>query len=143
MSCGPRAVNAVRPEDGCGVCGAADEESSEGEAESGARKIVKAPDPKKPSAEAVAEHDITHLPYRNWCPHCVRGRGKEIPHRRTDEKPNMFEVHMDFAFLGEENEPGGTLPMLVVKERSTKRVCPLLCRGRQIASSLQKGGWPS
>ena len=27
----------------------------------------------KPSAEEVAAHMISHMPYRDWCPHCVRG----------------------------------------------------------------------
>ena len=29
----------------------------------------------------------------------------------------MFEVHMDFAFLGREDDPQRTVPVLVVKER--------------------------
>ena len=60
------------------------------------------------------------MPFRNWCRHCVRGRGKEMPHRKIKEELMMPEIHMDFAFLGEENEPGNTLPVLVVKERSTR-----------------------
>lgn len=32
-------------------------------------------DPAPPSAADVAEHRVTHMPYRNWCPHCVDGRG--------------------------------------------------------------------
>ncbi len=45
--------------------------------ENGQRKIKKMLDPKLPTAEEVRQHDITHMPYRNWCPHCVRGRGEE------------------------------------------------------------------
>ena len=26
------------------------------------------------SAKEVADHNLTHLPYRNWCPHCVTGK---------------------------------------------------------------------
>ena len=32
----------------------------------------------------------------------------------------MCEVHMDFAFLGHENDPQRTVPVLVVKERTSK-----------------------
>jgi hypothetical protein len=28
-------------------------------------------DPKKPSAEEVAKHELFHLPYRSWCDVCV------------------------------------------------------------------------
>ena len=32
-------------------------------------------DPAMPSAADVAEHRVTHMPYRSWCKHCVAGRG--------------------------------------------------------------------
>jgi len=28
-------------------------------------------DPRLPTEEEVAHHELTHLPYRNWCPVCV------------------------------------------------------------------------
>ena len=31
----------------------------------------------------------------------------------------MCEVHMDFAFLGRENDPQRTVPVLVVQERTS------------------------
>ena len=36
-------------------------------------------DPGAPSAEEVARHSATHLPYRSWCKHCVNGRGGSPP----------------------------------------------------------------
>ena len=36
--------------------------------------------PREPSQEEVDEHNVNHLPYRSWCRHCVRGRGKNQPH---------------------------------------------------------------
>ena len=61
------------------------EEAGEGEGELkveeacdlGRRILVKVADPKLPSAEEVAEHELTHLPYRSWCSHCVRGQGED------------------------------------------------------------------
>ena len=40
--------------------------------------------PQRPSAEAVAAHMLTHMPYAAWCKHCVAGRGHEDPHPRVD-----------------------------------------------------------
>ena len=37
-------------------------------------------DPCMPTAEEVKRHYLTHVPYRSWCPHCVKGRGKEMAH---------------------------------------------------------------
>ncbi len=39
------------------------------EPESGARMPMKMADLKLPSALEVAEHEMTHVPYRSWCKH--------------------------------------------------------------------------
>ena len=36
--------------------------------------------PKGPRQKARAEHEATHIPYRDWCRRCVRGRAKNSPH---------------------------------------------------------------
>ena len=51
--------------------------------ETGPRVPVKAADPKLPTPEEVDTHNLTHLPCRSWCPHCVRGKGKTMDHRRA------------------------------------------------------------
>ena len=38
-------------------------------------------DPRLPTEEEVAHHELTHLPYRNWCPACVKAKGKDLDHR--------------------------------------------------------------
>ena len=38
--------------------------------------------PYKPSPKEIAEHNLTHLNFRDWCPTCVQGRGVSDPHRR-------------------------------------------------------------
>eukprot|EP00971_Amphidinium_carterae_P101974 2018731-Amphidinium_carterae.1 len=30
----------------------------------------------------IEEHNITHLPYRNWCKHCVQGKSRSQHHQR-------------------------------------------------------------
>ena len=52
-------------------------EGDEDEKVYGVRKPEKKQDPREPSAEERSEHEKTHLPFRSWCRHCVRGRGKE------------------------------------------------------------------
>ena len=39
------------------------------------------PAPPQPSKEEKARHDLTHINYRSWCPHCVFGRRNNTPHR--------------------------------------------------------------
>ena len=38
-------------------------------------------DPRLPTEEEVANHELTHLPYRNWCPACVKAKGKDLDHK--------------------------------------------------------------
>lgn len=46
----------------------------EADNEAGVRRTVRLHDPKLPKKEEVDEHYLTHLPFRRWCQHCVRGR---------------------------------------------------------------------
>ena len=77
-------------------------------------------DPEEPSAEERREHELTHLPYRSWCKHCVGGRGKEAPHKKQDGQGELPELHLDYAFMGNEGEAGKTITMLVARERRTR-----------------------
>ena len=74
--------------------------------EYGMRETKNIKDPKKPSVEESEEHSKTHLPYRGWCRHCVRWRGRALPQR-------VGENHYDFALLGKEGEPGCMMPVMV------------------------------
>ena len=89
------------------------------DADTGARKLMFVHDPKLPSLREREEHQLTHLPYRSWCSHCVSGKGKEAPRRRGGDLPCVPEVHLDFMFMGDENG-GKTLTYLVAKERITR-----------------------
>ena len=48
------------------------------------------PTPTAPSSTEVLLHNLTHLPYRTWCKHCVQGKGKEQQHRKlTSRTPTV------------------------------------------------------
>ena len=42
---------------------------------------VGAPEPPQPSKAEVARHNLTHINYRTWCPHCVMARRPAAQHR--------------------------------------------------------------
>ena len=48
--------------------------------------------PKVPSRAEREEHDAWHLPYRSWCKHCVRGRGRNLPHETSKDKDRDADV---------------------------------------------------
>ena len=59
--------------------------------EMGRCKFTKLHDPKLPSEMGVKEHYCSgHMPYRSWCHHCVRGRGRERDHERKGDFPSNF-----------------------------------------------------
>ena len=67
------------------------------------REIRRLIDPRKPTKEEVDEHELTHVPYRNWCPICVMAKGKESDHRNSSEGPSgMSEYSFDYCFPGDE-----------------------------------------
>ena len=57
--------------------------------------------PRKPSEKEVEDHNRTHLPYRNWCPLCVRAKGKDMDHRKAVEgERGLAEYSFDYCFPG-------------------------------------------
>ena len=46
------------------------------------QKPVPLPAPMVPSKADVELHNLTHLPYRSWCPHCVAARRPNSHHRK-------------------------------------------------------------
>ena len=122
--------------------GADGEQEEEGADESTEkREVVKMADPREPTEEERREHNLTHLPFRSWCPHCVRGRGREADRRKYKEQAEgLHELHVDFMQMGKENQPRQTLTILVVKERRTKMlmatVVPSKSTGRFVAERV-------
>ena len=43
-----------------------------------------------------------------------------MPHRWLQDEPGVPELHADLCFLGEENDPGNTVPVFVMRERTTR-----------------------
>jgi len=76
-------------------------------------------DPKLPSQEMVDRHYLSgHLPYRDWCPICVRAKGKVLDHQKDDGgERKLPEYSWDYCFPGD--ELGFKWTVLVGKERLT------------------------
>ena len=73
-------------------------------------------DPGKPRKQEVEDHNRTHIPYRNWCPVCVKARGKDTDHRaEVGKERDLSEYSFDYCFPGDEF--GFKLTVLVGRER--------------------------
>ena len=71
--------------------GGEDESMREG-AEEGRRPMFRKSE-NQPSSQEVQEHMKTHIPYRSWCAHCVRGRGRNDPHRSGGGGEDQVIIH--------------------------------------------------
>ena len=59
------------------------------------------PEPRVPMRAHISSHNITHMPYRSWCKHCVAARRRNNPHlRSTDpsQRSNPLLV-ADYCFV--------------------------------------------
>ena len=96
------------------------------------RYMKKVINPCLPTRAEIEEHEMTHLPFRNWCRHCIMGRGTERGHFRTERDPGAIpEVHVDYCFpcgtgmkprtsREKASEAAGSMTVLVMRDRDTR-----------------------
>ena len=69
-----------------------------------AREVRAPPIPDTPSREQVRAHRLTHRPFRSWCPHCIRGKGRSDPHKQSSQKnveSEIPKIASDYFFVGQ------------------------------------------
>ena len=123
---GTQGANSVRPKSGGewqvqgvenGETGIAEDIDAEVDEET--REPKKVHNPVLPSRAEMEQHMLTHVPFRSWCEHCVKGRGEGMRHQKVEDVPEQTEVHLDFCFMGDEGQEK-KLSILAVRERQTK-----------------------
>ena len=121
---------------GAEACADVDVDENGGEA----RELTKLHNPSMPSRAERENHNLTHLPFRSWCDHCVRGRGEGAPHFRAGESEGGHELHMDFCFMGEQADQR-KMTILVARERRTRMtlasVAPSKAHNEFLAGRIQ------
>ena len=75
--------------------GKQDAQEENSDSEEASRPKTRAP-PVKPSAIEVENHMVTHLPFRDWCPHCVRGKSGSKVHKANPGKHEIPIVAVDY-----------------------------------------------
>ena len=78
--------------------------------------------PREPTRQEVDEHNITHLPFRSWCPCCTTVKAKHWPHRRSPDAEGAEEAapsnHMDYWFMRDDEVDENVT--VINKEKNTK-----------------------
>lgn len=116
------------------------------------------PDPGAPSRQEILEHELTHVPFRSWCPHCVAGRAKSMKHalEKWSEETKIPVIGSDYCFMNKTDEDFmdiSSLKIMVAKDRRSKCVfaLPVPAKGiddeefgtRQLIKSLDFLGYSS
>ena len=67
-----------------------------------AKRATGIPAPQQPTEQERLEHELTHLPYRNWCPVCVQSKGRQNNHPKQTTKEPVIQVDVTYyKSLGE------------------------------------------
>ena len=58
-------------------------------------------DPTAPTRQERLRHELTHVPFRPWCPECVAGQAADNPHRsqHKDDDDGIIKVSVDYGFV--------------------------------------------
>ena len=56
----------------------------------------------------ILAHEVHHADYREWCDHCVAGKGVSRKHSASDKevRSDAAEFSLDYAFMAEEGAVG-------------------------------------
>ena len=117
-------MGGMRQEGSDGIDGMSEDERQEPEceAEEEGKEPKVARDPGAPTAAEIAKHALTHWPYRSWCAHCVRGRGRCRQHKTaTNSDRSIPVIAADYCFIGGEKAANES-PVLVMVDTDTGMV---------------------
>ena len=116
--------NRIRPKVNETLANEEDVEPSDKEEEESeeARKIARQKTIYKPTREEWDEHMRTHIPFRRWCPFCVKGKCKNNPH---GQRVKSSEQVISFDYMGpkskdDKSDKIDSLPIIVGSDRKHK-----------------------
>ena len=90
--------------------------------------------PNTPTKAMVLAHEVHHADYREWCDHCVAGKGVSHRHRASErDDSECAEFSIDYAFMTADGQVGykedldekslsGASPVLVGYDHRSKGV---------------------
>lgn len=85
-----------------------EEKNKEGDEES---EEVRRPkilrNPEEPTTKEREDHMKVYIPYRTWCRICVKGRGRDRPHRTVIRNElGISIIGIDYFFISDEDDVG-------------------------------------
>ena len=90
-------------------------------------------DPGDPTTKERGDHNATHIPFRSWCPICVKAKGREEAHRygRGKERICKASISFDYKTFGQEDGRGDKATAIVYKDDHTKMIFDMFASERE------------
>ena len=98
--------------------------------------------PREPSREERLLHEMTHLPYRSWCDHCVACKARADPQRLLDTAPeerrSIPTIEVDYAF-GKIETDKPTITVLLAIDTQSKMLAsyPVESKGADLRGQAE------
>lgn len=89
--------------------------------------------PGDPTAQEVEQHNMTHCPFRSWCPVCVEAQAKEDPHYRDTKADVVNEapmVSMDYKELSEYDDDKRKVTVIVCRDKWSKLLAAFVVKAK-------------
>ena len=127
---------------------ASDHEEASAVDDTSSQVPVGMPEPDQPTRAEKARHDLTHITYRSWCPHCVAGRRPSDQHRSQPRSTRNVPIFCsDFAFLRDAQDED-LAPVLVGRLYPSRALFATVCDAkshddaatRRLANFLKESG---
>ena len=119
-----RSSGGTKDEEMCRPCG---EDITTEPAEGAPIRYAK--DPGDPTEEEFENHCVTHLPFRRWCPICVKAKGKEDAHREAGESTKPTIV-LDYKSFGQEIDTDDKATAIVGRDKKTVSTFAHVCENK-------------
>ena len=97
-------------------------------------RILRAP--RAPTQKEIDEHMATHLPHQPWCEVCMKGRGRNSPHRRKKEGQRAQEEREEGS-KSEDELHTGPVPRICMDYFYLSNSCPGDRKGGQALSTKE------
>ena len=107
--------------------------------------------PAAPTKAMIMAHEVHHADYREWCAHCVAGKGVSHKHCTSDRemRSDTAEFCIDYAFMTEEGKVGyledidcenetGLSPVLVGHDRTSESLWAIVVEAKGVNDSSVK-----
>ena len=104
--------------------------------------------PAGPSDAERAKHELTHLPIQTWRQHCMRGKGKEDPHRRVESGREVLQEAAEIVLTAADRGTGMFWAMGIPtknfeKDYVAKSICGFISQLGHVQLSIRTDGEPT